>query len=207
MYNVYVIGMGPGHEDYIVPAATKAIEQADVLVGAKRHLERFDNGRKRMIALTGDLSAVVNEIERCRQYWRVAVLVSGDPGFYSLLAFLRRYFDSEELSVIPGISSMQMLAAAVGDTWSDMAVFSAHGRSLEGLERLLSHSDKVLVLTDDVNCPAAIARFMIERGMDSFRIAVGENLSYDDQRIRVFAPYELAMCNDISPLNVMAVWR
>ena len=38
----------------------------------------------------------------------VVVMVSGDPGYYSLLDALQRNFEQEKIEVIPGISAMQL---------------------------------------------------------------------------------------------------
>ena len=39
MGTVYMIGLGPGHFDYMLPMARKKIDEVSAIVGAKRMLE------------------------------------------------------------------------------------------------------------------------------------------------------------------------
>ena len=41
MNKIYIIGIGPGTEDYLLPIAKREIERADCLIGAKRLLSLF----------------------------------------------------------------------------------------------------------------------------------------------------------------------
>ena len=58
-----------------------------------------------------------------------ALVYSGDTGFYSgaarLLPMLRAFGIS--CRVLPGLSSVQLLAAAVGRSWQEWKLVSAHG--------------------------------------------------------------------------------
>ena len=41
MNDIIVAGIGPGHPDYMLPAAARAIREAQVLVGGRRALAQF----------------------------------------------------------------------------------------------------------------------------------------------------------------------
>ena len=58
----------------------------------------------------------------------VVVMVSGDPGYYSLLDALRRGFPQEAIQVIPGISSFQLAFARLALPWHEAELLSFHGR-------------------------------------------------------------------------------
>ena len=57
------------------------------------------------------------------------VLYSGDTGFYSGTRSLIPLLENEGISytVLPGISSVQLLSAALGTPWQDWLLCSAHG--------------------------------------------------------------------------------
>lgn len=177
---IYVIGIGPGHPDYLLPAAVEAAKSCQVLVGGKRALTLFQDGNWERFQVTGDLEAL-------RQFMRVklanqsdiGVLVSGDPGYYSLLPYIKRNFPSAEIKVIPGISSLQVAFSRAGIPWQDAQLGSAHGRSLtemeinpEGVLGLLTGSGE--------NSPQGIAANLLKQGPNR-SVLLGNNLAYPDE--------------------------
>ncbi|GFP19334.1 cobalt-precorrin-7 (C5)-methyltransferase [Candidatus Hakubella thermalkaliphila] len=85
MNKVYIVGIGPGSEDYLLPVARKEIKRSDVLVGGKRALALFRDLNKEEIYLEGHFDQAICYIEENRDRKKIAVLVSGDPGLYSFL--------------------------------------------------------------------------------------------------------------------------
>ena len=87
---VYLIGVGLGSPDTMTVAAREAIEACPVLIGAKRLLAPFPHKRCLPLIAAADIAAAVEEQEE----GPVAVLLSGDIGFYSgaknLYPLLRR---------------------------------------------------------------------------------------------------------------------
>jgi precorrin-6B methylase 1 len=81
---ILIVGCGPGSPDYLTPAARRAAEGADVLVGAAHLLELFPGARAERIAVTGEIDSLLDEVAARCILGRVAVLVTGDPGLYSL---------------------------------------------------------------------------------------------------------------------------
>ncbi len=110
MDRIAVVGVGPGPEDYLLPAAREAIAGADILAGGPRHLEPYRESPARPLPLEGSLDAFLTASKK-RHTGRVALLLSGDPCFYSLLGKMGARFAPEEYEVIPGVSSFQVLFA------------------------------------------------------------------------------------------------
>ena len=184
MYKVKVVGLGPGNPDYILPVAMKAIEEAEVILCGKRHLESFDSKGKEILLIGGkrplaELMAQVKSIYKTR---KTALVVSGDCGFYSLLSYTRRVIPREDIEAIPGISSLQYLFAKIGMPWQDAQLMSLHGRNQDLIARL-TLSGTLGVLTDAINNTPAIAKMLMDAGYDDKWIYVGENLSYPEERI------------------------
>lgn len=86
-----IVGMGPGHSDYVLPIAKRALDEADVIIGGKRHIEPFQKTDKELIHVEGQLSKLP-EMIRGRQGQNIVVAVSGDTGFYSLLSYMKKKF-------------------------------------------------------------------------------------------------------------------
>lgn len=106
-HKIIVAGIGPGAKEYVIPMAMQAINEANVLVGGTRALNEFSHQGQKTFAIKADISAVMDFIKVELNDNDVVVMVSGDPGYYSLLSALRKNFPLENLKVIPGLSSMK----------------------------------------------------------------------------------------------------
>lgn len=179
-----IVGIGPGHPDYILPAASQAIREASVLVGGARVLEDFSRADQQKITVRGDIAAVIAAIRDQLERSDVVVMVSGDPGYYSLLDALRREFPIEKLSVIPGISSIQFAFSRLSLPWHDADLLSFHGRR-PGDERLGHRPGRILGMLTDANYNSqTIAELLLRLGWPpDCETAVCSRLSYADERI------------------------
>ena len=182
MSKISVVGLGPGHPDYILPKAVSIIAQSDIIIAGKRNLESIDITDKSVFIVGNNLSQMVDFIKENRNSKRVCIVVSGDTGFYSMLRYLKKHFDTEELEVITGISSMQYMFARIGQSWEDAYLGSLHGRENEFVEKVKEYG-KVGLLTDNKWTPDRIASELLRNGIDNKIMYVGENLSYENEKV------------------------
>lgn len=178
MGKIFVIGVGPGPEELLTPAAVKAIEESEVLVGGKEVLKKFNREKK---AVGSDLDEVMDYIRENRSK-RIGVLTSGDPGFYSLLGRILKEFPREDVEIIPGISSLQLCFARIKETMNDATLVSLHGRGLDELSTVMG-SKKLVVLTDSKAPANAVAGYLLKFGAGNRPAFVGENLGRERERI------------------------
>ena len=185
-HKIRVIGIGPGSPDYLLPAAAKAIDEAQVLVGGRRVLGQYAkiDGSQKTFPITGDIPAVLAFIRQELAAHDVGVMVSGDPGYYSLLDALRREFPLERLEVIPGLSAMQLAFARLALPWHGASLLSFHGRRPEQ-EKLCYQPGRILgMLTDGNYNSRSIAELLLQEGWPAeARLAILLRLSYPDEEI------------------------
>ncbi|RKD30597.1 precorrin-6y C5,15-methyltransferase (decarboxylating) subunit CbiE [Thermohalobacter berrensis] len=182
MNKIKVVGLGPGHPDYVLPVAKRAINEADILIGGRRNIESINPKDKEIFIIEKNLKKLIPFIKEKYKTKKVAVIVSGDTGFYSLLRYLKRYIESEYLEVIPGISSLQYMFSKLGHTWDDAFIGSLHGRNLDFVKKVREYK-KVGLLTDKNWPPKKIAKKLLDNGIKDRVMYVGERLSYEDERI------------------------
>lgn len=205
MNKVYVLGIGPGSKDYLLNKTEKIIEKMDVLIGGSRALKTFSEQQAKKIKITLPLVKIKNYIMANYEKKKIAVLVSGDPGLYSLLNYLKREINSDILEVIPGISSLQLAASRIKISWNDMKITSLHGKdNKEELLSLLKKEAKVGFFTDSKFPPAKIADYLLKNKVGDKTIYVFENLSYTDEKITVGSAEEIKE-NSFSTLTVMII--
>ncbi|MGF7185765.1 cobalt-precorrin-7 (C5)-methyltransferase [Desulfitispora alkaliphila] len=178
---ITVIGVGPGDRKYLTQIAQEKIDKAEIIIAGKRHLQELCINNKNAHEIDSDLKRVVNHIDQNRDK-RIAVLVSGDTGFYSLLKYLKNHYSSQELEVIPGISSVQLAFARITELWQDAIMTSLHGKSIDIIEKFIDEK-KVALLTDKQNTPQEIAKVYVEQGLGMRKFFVCENLSYSSEVI------------------------
>ncbi|MDQ4093818.1 MAG: precorrin-6y C5,15-methyltransferase (decarboxylating) subunit CbiE, partial [Actinomycetota bacterium] len=109
------------------------------------------------------------------------VLASGDPGFFGIVRSLRKRGLRPE--VLPARSSVARAFALLGRSWDDVAVVSAHGRSLRCALNVCRAHPAVAVLT----APGAGATEIVA-GLGGWRrsVLVAEDLGGPDERVRRF---------------------
>ncbi|SNT28795.1 precorrin-6Y C5,15-methyltransferase (decarboxylating) [Asanoa hainanensis] len=130
-----------------------SVAEATLLVGGARHLDGVPSDAERVVM--GSVSAAVDRISV--HDGSVAVVASGDPGFFGIVRALRRA--GVDPVVRPAPSSVALAFARLGLPWDDAVVVSAHGRD-GGLRRALNVCrayPKVAVLTGPDATPPALA--------------------------------------------------
>jgi len=198
-----IVGMGPGHPDYVLPAASKALQSADMIIGGRRHLEPFKESGKELVQVEGQLTKLPDIIRANRDEKSIVVAVSGDTGFYSLLSYMRKNFEELDFEVVPGISSLQYMYSRIGRVHQNSFIGSVHGRDLD-FAKLVLEFETVGLLTDQKNTPAVIAEALLEAGQENATIYVGENLSYENEKITTGTPSEI-LDKSFSELNVVII--
>ena len=205
MNKIYVLGVGPGSPEYVVPVIYRKVRECTILFGAERHLKMFASWNKQHIPLDSDLRKTVRLIREMRADKQIGVLVSGDPGLYSFLTTLLDHFDRTDLEVYPGISSLQYLFARGALPWQDARIVSLHGRRIEELAELVITEPKLAFFVDNKFPAGEIARSLVNSGITGKRVLVGENLSYQEEKIRDFALEEW-VGEKTAGLSVMVIY-
>ncbi len=183
-HHLIIVGIGPGSPEYILPSALKVIEGASVLVGGGRALKTYAQPHQQIYKVDSDITGLLQFIRRQLQDTDVVVMVSGDPGYFSLLETLRHEFAAGSLRVIPGISSFQVAFARIGVPWQKARLVSVHGREPEPSLLKYETGGILSFLTDGKNHPAKIAEWLQQQGWPpQTRVWLCRNLSYEEETI------------------------
>ena len=179
---IIVAGIGPGDEKFITPAALEKIRAAKFLVGGRRALENFSSPAQITFPITKDIDAALNFIREKILIGQVVVMVSGDPGYYSMLDVLRKNFDAALIEVIPSISSLQLAFAKVALSWYDATLLSFHGR--RPVDDKLRFEPLLGLLTDAEFNSATISKILLNLGWaETSQLIICARLSYADEKI------------------------
>jgi precorrin-6Y C5,15-methyltransferase (decarboxylating) len=204
--SISLIGIGM-HPQTLTESAKQELEKADLLFGAPRMIEGLTEGRESYpYYLLEDILPVLREKEQTLdgKEHRVAILFSGDTGFYSGAEKLKEGLNKNgfpNVRIFPGISSVSYLAAAAGETWQDAKLLSIHGRSetemwQAQLVHAVSTSKKTFLLVSGVEDIEKIGNVLADAGFGGCEMVCGYRLGYPDEeiiRIRVLEAADSAI--------------
>ena len=181
MQTVTLIGMGAS-ADTLTAEAREALGRAELVAGAQRLLDALPAGvtAERVPAVRpADILAAVAGAQNA------AVLYSGDTGFYSGAAGLLARLKEAGIParVLPGLSSVQMLAAALGRPWQDWNLVSAHGRPCDPVAAVCGGRPAFFLTGTGESGPAALCAQLAAAGLGTLPVTVGENLGLASRRI------------------------
>lgn len=198
---IIIAGIGTDGNSTLTQAAKSAIEQADVLIGAARMLAPFEELNKPcfMSYISSEIAAYINECE----YTKIVILMSGDCGFYSGAEKLLELLKGSEVEIICGISSVVYFGGKIKMPWQDFRFISLHGKNAN-IVRSVCANEKVMFVLGGDNTAAEICLMLCEYGLNDAEIYLGENLSYDDERIRCGKAEDFISVTS-SALSLMAV--
>lgn len=180
---ITVVGCGPGSPEYVTPAAIAAVEKADLLIGTERLVRLFSPRPRQSVVVNSTVEQALDAIEQRPECKNVAVLVTGDPGIFSLARLVIECFGREQCRVIPGISSIQTAFARLGLGWADSKILSAHKDDPDPDDSLV-RSDKVAVLLGREGSLQWVADHIVDNVPTDRRVFVCENLTLDDESVR-----------------------
>ncbi|KAB7709128.1 precorrin-6y C5,15-methyltransferase (decarboxylating) subunit CbiE [Bacillus aerolatus] len=192
-----IIGIGDEGRTGLLPLYEKWINEAELLVGGERQLSFFPDYQGETMMVKGNLKELKEKLQSSDL--QTVVLASGDPLFYGVGGYLSKGIAAD---IYPQPSSVQLAFARMGESWHDAAVISLHGRKITGLAQRIDGKAKVAILTDEVNSPNAIARYMEGFQMNEYEAFIAENLGGESERCR-WMPLEEMKTAEFSPLNVV----
>lgn len=205
--NVTLIGMGSGQPENLTFQGLAALRQADLILGARRLLAVLPAGctENRAAAYRPDEVAELLQTSGAEN----AVLVySGDTGFYSGASSMMEKLEAlgVRARVLPGLSSIQLLAAALGRPWQGWNLVSAHGRTCDPVAECMQ-GRPTFFLTGGSEDPATLCAQLAAEGFGDVQGVVGQCLGTPEEKLFRGSVKELAAgrFNSLSVLLVEAV--
>lgn len=216
MAKLNIVGAGPGSPDYVTPVARKTVQEAQVVIGAQRSLDLFQQdirGETMVLTAKNLSSAIKYAVESAERGRNVAILSTGDPGFSGMLKTVlnSKLIRAIEVNVVPGVSSIQTCAARLGLSWDDACLFTFHQgdvsakRKEELVACLKSGRDAMLLPDAKAFPPKEVASYLIQSGIEGQTpVFICENLTLSDEKVAA-SSLEGVLKLDFKALCVMVI--
>ncbi|WP_435066667.1 cobalt-precorrin-7 (C(5))-methyltransferase [Haloplanus sp. C73] len=190
---VHAVGIGPGNPEYLTRRGARAIREADVVVGFETVVD-FVAGETEADLLTCGYADEGETLDafarRVAAGDRGTAVLMGDPNHsgYQFVGKVERAVDAP-VTVIPGISSLQIAASRARTPMEDTEFVTLHksGNLNADRDRLVDAvGDRhLLVLPRPFDwMPGDVAELLVESGADpALDALVLERLTHEDERI------------------------
>lgn len=202
---LYILGVGDNGLDSLSRQAITLFEAAETVVAPARVLEEIETGGRDVIPWTFGVSETIELIKQ-RRGTPTTILATGDPMHFGIGATLRRFFDADEMIVVPSPSGFSLAAAKMGWTLQDTAQISLHGRAVEGLHVHLLPDAKILSLTSNERTIFEAVKLLTARGYGSSQVSVLEHIGGKDEKITTLKASAISEeLNSFADFNVLAI--
>lgn len=210
---IFLVGIGMGTEEGVTVQARRIICASSCLIGAQRMLDcaqricadagEDSTGAQKPMLAEYRPDEIVSYIEEHPEYRQIAVLLSGDTGFYSGAKRLaeqltERFREIREkgagqrrIELIPGISSVVYLAAKLNTSWEDAALVSLHGKDADFIQTV-HRNRKTFLLLGGGQGVMSVRKRLLDYRMDHVTVHAGSRLSYEDERIISGKPSQIS---------------
>lgn len=178
MKEINIIGMGMS-EKTLTAEALDLIIEADILIGAKRLINEFAHLNKP--SHNAYLSHDILEIIEKTDARKIAILVSGDVGFYSAAEKLVDVLKDYKPNLISGISSVSYFFAKCSLPWKNANLISCHGLETN-IVSSVRRNEYTFALTGK-NIPE-LQKDLVKYGFGDLKVWVGENLGSDEEAVQ-----------------------
>jgi precorrin-6B C5,15-methyltransferase / cobalt-precorrin-6B C5,C15-methyltransferase len=202
---IRIVGVGEDGLGGLSRAARKIVEEADLLVGDTYTLGLVPEAAGRRIEVGLDLDEAVGEVAAATED-QIVVLAVGDPLFYGVARYLCDKLGKERFEVLPHVSTMQLAFARVKESWEEAFLSNLASHGIDSVLEQIRGASKVGLFTTDSYPPSAVAKVLLESGLDYFTAYVCENLGSPNERVTHGELQEL-VDHEFSPMNVMILIR
>ncbi len=202
---MHIVGIGDDGVEGMTAQARRVLESADVLLGPESCATLLPASLAERLETTANLEELCDRIEAAGPR-RLVVLASGDPLFYGTARYVCGRLGKDRFEVVPHVSSMQLAFARVKESWEEAFLANLSGQSIERVVDKIRGSETVGLFTSEQWPPSAVARTLLDEGIDYFQAYVCENLGSPDERVTQGSLADIA-AEAFGPLNVMILVR
>jgi len=178
-----IVGLGEDGPEGLSPASRKALEEAEVVMGAERHLSLLPDSPTEVITWSVPFVDGIPLLLEHRGR-NTVVLASGDPFWHGAGTSLTKHLDRDEWQTLPAPSTMSLAAAALGWPLESTTTLGLHAAPFARLRPHLANGTRAIVTLRDGEAVPTLAAWVSEVGFGASTLHVLEALGGPRQRIR-----------------------
>lgn len=178
-----IVGLGEDGPDGLPPASRDALNKAEIVMGARRHLALLPDLAVEMLEWPVPFADGIPML-LARRGRRVVLLASGDPFWFGAGTSVTRHLAPSEWHALPAPSTFTLAAARLGWPLEDTSCLGLHAAPLTRLAPYLAPGRRLIVLVRDGAAVGDLARYLGAHGFGSSAMTVMEGLGGPRERVR-----------------------
>ena len=178
-------------------ALASALESAEVVFGARRHLRLLPPLNAEVIEWPVPFADGIPALLDQRGL-RVVMLVSNDPFWFGAGSTLAQHLSADEWLALPAPSTFSLAASRLGWPLERCTCLGLHAKPLTRIRPYLHAGRRLLVLVRDGEAVAELATLISRFGFADSQLTVLEALGGDNERIRHCRVGDAALPKDIA---------
>ena len=178
-----IVGLGEDGPDGLPPASRAALDAAEVVMGAERHLSLLPGLRAQTIEWPVPFAEGIPQLLALRGR-RVVMLASGDPFWFGAGTSVTQHLQSGEWVALPAPSTFALVASRLGWALERTACLGLHAAPLGQLRPHLAPGARAIVLLRDGPMVEQLAAYLCALGFGDSRLTVAEAVGGPRERIR-----------------------
>ncbi|MGR3634795.1 MAG: precorrin-6y C5,15-methyltransferase (decarboxylating) subunit CbiE [Shimia sp.] len=187
-----IVGLGEDGPDGLSPASCKALEEAEVVMGAARHLALLPDLKAETVTWPVPFAEGIPKL-LARRGRKTVVLASGDPFWHGAGGAFMAHLDPAECRVLPAPSTMSLAAAKLGWQLEKTITLGLHAAPFSSLRRHAAPNQCAIVTQRDGTAVGDLAKWLVNHGFGASNMHVMEALGGPRERVRqtTAASYDL----------------
>jgi precorrin-6Y C5,15-methyltransferase (decarboxylating) len=178
-----LLGWGEGGTEGLTAASREALEAAELVFGAQRHLRLLPplaaEVREWPVPFAEGIPRLLAERGR-----RVVMLVSGDPFWFGAGTTLARHLPATEWRALPAPATFSLATSRLGWPLEACTCLGLHAKPLTRIRPYLQQHRHLLVLLRNGDAVRELAGLLVRFGFGASRLHVLEALGGEDECIR-----------------------
>jgi precorrin-6Y C5,15-methyltransferase (decarboxylating) len=178
-----ILGLSEDGAEGLTPAGRAALERAEVVMGARRHLALLPGLAARTLEWPVPFADGIPPLLALRGQ-PVVMLASGDPFWFGAGSTITRHLEPGEWRALPAPSTFSQAAALLGWPLEDVTCLGLHAAPLARLVPHLFPGRRLIVLLRDGPAVGELAAMLVAQGWPETRMTVLEALGGPRRRVR-----------------------
>lgn len=196
-----IVGLGEDGPEGLSPASRKALDEAEVVMGAARHLSLLPDLAVETLEWPVPFADGIPVLLSYKGRKTVA-LASGDPFWHGAGTSLTKHLDMGEWRSLPAPSTMSLAAAALGWPLENTLTMGLHAAPFARLRPHLATGQRAIVTLRDGDAIATFADWLTSLGFGDSTLHVLEALGGPRQRIRETRANAMTLTDIQHPVSV-----
>lgn len=194
-----ILGIGEDGASGLSDAARAALDAAELVMGAPRHLTLLPGLRCETVEWPVPFAEGI-PLLLAQRGRRVVLLASGDPFWFGAGTSVTRHLAPGEWIAHPAAASFAIAAARLGWAVQETTCLGLHAAPCARLRPHLAPSQRLMVLVRDGAAVGEVARYLAETGFGGSTLHVLEALGGARERVRQTIAASFALADVAHPV-------